>query len=87
MIIRLILFLAIGYIALKIFKKLLGAGSVTSMGASNRPTGDADGLMVKDPQCGTYISERDAISAERDGRRYHFCSDECRDAFLSKTRH
>ena len=85
MIIRLILFLTIGYIALKVFKKLLGPGPQNPMRAGNRQTGGADDLMVKDPQCDTYISKRDAVQAYRDGQTHYFCSEECRDAYLSKT--
>lgn len=42
----------------------------------------ASGEMVKDPQCGTYVSVEDSITV-RDGERvYHFCSYDCRDRFL-----
>lgn len=42
----------------------------------------AAGEMVKDPQCGTYVSVANSISV-RDGDKVHyFCSYDCRDAFL-----
>ena len=40
--------------------------------------------MVLDPECGNYIHEEDALHAEVAGRRCHFCSRECRDAYLRK---
>lgn len=44
----------------------------------------AAGEMVKDPECGTYVSVDDSISVTDDGVRYYFCSYECRDKFLKK---
>lgn len=42
------------------------------------------GEMVKDPECGTYVSVDDSISV-RDGKHlYYFCSYECRDKFLKR---
>lgn len=42
------------------------------------------GEMVQDPQCCTYVALDDSISV-RDGEHvWHFCSYECRDAFLKK---
>jgi YHS domain-containing protein len=39
--------------------------------------------MVRDPVCGMYISGDTALSAIKDGRRFHFCSTECHQKFLS----
>ncbi len=38
--------------------------------------------MSKDPICGMDVDEATAISAERQGRTYHFCSVHCREVFL-----
>ena len=44
----------------------------------------AAGEMVKDPECGTYVSVEGNISV-RDGETlHHFCSYECRDKFLQR---
>lgn len=42
------------------------------------------GEMVKDPECGVYVSVDDSISVRDGNRTYHFCSYECRDNFLKK---
>lgn len=42
--------------------------------------------MVLDPQCGTYIPRNDAITAPCAGHSLHFCSRECRDAYLARNR-
>lgn len=44
----------------------------------------AAGEMVKDPECGTYVSVDDSISVRDGERSYYFCSYECRDRFLKK---
>ena len=44
----------------------------------------AAGEMIKDPECGTYVSAEGNISV-RDGELvHHFCSYECRDKFLQR---
>lgn len=44
----------------------------------------AAGEMVKDPECGAYVSVEDSITV-RDGDKVHrFCSYECRDKFLKR---
>lgn len=44
----------------------------------------AAGEMVKDPQCGTYVSMDDAISVKDGEKTWYFCSYECRDSWLKE---
>ena len=39
--------------------------------------------MTRDPICGMTVNPNTALHAERDGRTHYFCSDECRQQFLS----
>ena len=39
--------------------------------------------VTKDPICGMTVDEATALHAERDGKIYYFCSDHCRQKFLS----
>ena len=39
--------------------------------------------MAIDPICGMTVDETSALSTERDGRTFYFCSDQCRQKFLS----
>ena len=39
--------------------------------------------VTKDPICGMTVDETTALHAERDGKTYYFCSDHCRQQFLS----
>lgn len=38
---------------------------------------------TKDPVCGMTVDEATALRAERDGKTSYFCSDRCRQKFLS----
>lgn len=40
-------------------------------------------LVTKDPICGMTVEEATSLQAERDGKMYYFCSDICRQKFLS----
>ncbi len=39
--------------------------------------------MTKDPICGMTVDEATAIHAERDGETFYFCSEHCRQKFVS----
>ena len=39
--------------------------------------------VIKDPVCGMTVDEATAIHAERDGKKYYFCSDVCRQKFVA----
>lgn len=39
--------------------------------------------VTKDPICGMTVDETTALHAERDGKTIYFCSDHCRQKFLS----
>lgn len=39
--------------------------------------------VTKDPICGMSVDESSAHSVKRDGQTFYFCSDHCRQKFLS----
>jgi len=82
--IKLVIFLLVGYFALKTIKGIFGQGTSARMEANGRRSEEIDDLMVKDPNCQTYIPRRDAVQAEQNGETYYFCSRECRDTYLMK---
>lgn len=45
-------------------------------------TMNATKVVTKDPICGMTVDEATAIQAERDGKTFYFCSDQCRQKFL-----
>jgi Cu+-exporting ATPase len=40
--------------------------------------------MAKDPICGMTVDDSTSLSAESDGQTFYFCSEHCREVFLSK---
>lgn len=40
-------------------------------------------VVTKDPICGMTVDEATALHAERDGKTSYFCSDSCRQQFVS----
>ncbi|SDY41057.1 heavy metal translocating P-type ATPase [Pseudomonas sp. NFIX28] len=46
----------------------------------------APGNLAKDPICGMMVDKSTALSQERGGRRYYFCSDTCLRTFVSPER-
>ncbi len=53
----------------------------TSSGDRRSPT--RSGKLVKDPICGTYVTQDQSISASRGSEMFHFCSEDCREKFLA----
>lgn len=41
--------------------------------------------VTKDPVCGMTVDEATAIRVERDGKTFYFCSDQCRQKFVSSS--
>ena len=39
--------------------------------------------VTKDPICGMTVDQATALHVERDGKAFYFCSDRCRQKFLS----
>ena len=40
-------------------------------------------VTTKDPVCGMTVDETKALHAEREGKKFYFCSDHCLKKFLS----
>ena len=38
---------------------------------------------IKDPICGMTVDQATALHVERDGKTFYFCSDSCRQKFVS----
>ncbi len=44
----------------------------------------ANGQLVKDPNCGTYVDPESSISVRNGETKHYFCSHECRDAYIKQ---
>lgn len=47
---------------------------------------DAPNNMVKDPICGMYMDSRLALRLEKQKEAFYFCSEECKNRYLGKSR-
>jgi len=79
------IFLALCYIIRGFLKglKLRKVLKTGSKQAGEQPPPITDEL-VQDPVCGVYCPKRDALSLNRQGKTYYFCSDKCRQEFREK---
>lgn len=68
-----------------ILNSLLAAGSSNQKSRARRRTSRnaLKGEMLKDPHCGMYVAKDLAVSARSGKETFYFCSDECRDSYLS----
>jgi len=83
--VRLLIWLLIGYIAFRIFRGYLQERQVEGgSGTTGTMTGDE---TYRDPVCGVYVAEDDAVIGRLDGKRIHFCSMECLDKYREQIAH
>ncbi len=69
--------------ALWLLRRFLAAfmGNPQKVGSKNS-AGSAN-YMVKDPVCGMYMDSRLAVRLERRKEEFYFCSEECKNKYLS----
>ncbi len=72
-------FLLVGRLLRGLFRSIRGQGAP----ASHEDSGSVRTAMVKDPMCGMYMDPRLALRMEYKKEYLYFCSDECRQKFLS----
>ena len=79
-IVRLLLLLAIGYILYKVLWKGEPLFRIKPKQRKPHPQIPLE-EMKKDPICGTYIPENQALTYRAGGETHYFCSDECKNKF------
>lgn len=86
--IRMLLLVIFGfliYVMISAVLRIFRVGAPSTESSTKRPEKSAGGeTMVKDPECGTYLPQGDALRARIDGREEFFCSETCRDAYRSR---
>ncbi len=79
MIIRFILTLALLYLAYRVGKYIF---QLSDEGSRKGPTEKITSEdLVKDPQCGTYVPQSEAVKSTIGGEEHSFCSEECRNKY------
>jgi len=77
---RLLIFLAVAYLAFRFLKSWLGPGRTGTVDRGG--AGRIDDEMVQDPFCRIYFPKRSAVRLTHQGQDLFFCSAHCRDKFL-----
>ena len=84
-----IIFFILALLGLRLLLTKLFGGAKRRVQNKSRKTREVkktkSGRMVKDPQCGTYVATELAIPVQSGGETLHFCSRECREAFMSSS--
>jgi len=75
---RLIIILALVAGFIMLYRSLFGGASPSR----DDPTETAD--MAQDPNCGTYVSKRQAVTKSIQGNEHFFCSKKCADEYSPK---
>jgi YHS domain-containing protein len=84
MFIRLLIFVIVAVLVYRAFKSWVDQGQKTKVMRNDRTPLQADDVMRQDPQCGVYISQRDAVVLHHNGEELYFCSEACKDKFLEQ---
>jgi uncharacterized protein len=79
LIIIIILYLAYRALKYRIFTNMV-PGPKNSTGSERQ----IDDIMVKDPVCEVYFPKRSGISLTVDGKVLYFCSEDCKNKYMSK---
>lgn len=74
---RFVLLAVVAYFAFLILRIYLSLKPRRPQTGTQAPR-EAQGEMVKDEICGTYIPRDEALTEVRDGVEHYFCSEECR---------
>jgi YHS domain-containing protein len=82
--IRLLIWLLLIYIGYRIVMALF-TGKKPEVVSQGTPTDAA--MTHRDPVCGMYVSEEDAVVGKLDGQRHYFCSRACLEKFREQLDH
>ncbi len=76
MLFRLILGLALGYMAYRVLRRLKEMFTLTGQ-SQHAPKVPEPDVLVKDPVCQTFIPRQEALKLTKGGQEYFFCSEGC----------
>lgn len=82
--IRLLIWALLLYVGYRIIKSLAAPEKTTGKPLENR---DSAEITHRDPVCGVYVSEKQAVVGRHNGQRHYFCSMDCLERFREKLDH
>jgi len=77
---RIIVYGLIGYLIYLVYGFFKAINRVSKQPRINK---QPSGIMIKDETCNTYLPREDAIRVQYGGTDHYFCSQECKQKFLS----
>lgn len=83
MFVRLLIFLVIGILVYRAAKTWFGGATKRQVDSVDRTLQRADDALVQDPQCGVYLTRGDGIALNVDGQVLYFCSEACKEQYLT----
>lgn len=82
--IRLLIWLLFMYIGYRVIKSLVGGKDKQPDVVDERHSAEA---THRDPVCGVYVTEGDAVVGTLEGKRHYFCSMDCLEKFREQLGH
>ena len=82
--IRLLVWMLLIYIGYRIIKTMVSGKARPSDVAHDKTEAEP---THRDPVCGVYVSENDAVVGRLDGQRHYFCSMSCLEKFTEQLGH
>lgn len=83
MLVRLLLWLIVGFLAYTVFQAIKQTLLKPPGPPPEKTTRGEE--MVQDPECKTFVPRGDAVKAQHKGKTRYFCSNECRDKYLKSS--
>ena len=80
--VRIVVLLLLIRLVLRFLSQAAGAGRAAGASAPRKKAERIGGALVRDPQCGTYVTRERAVTLGTGDGTQFFCSTACRDAFL-----
>lgn len=84
MIVRLLIWILLGFIAYSVYQGIRRALQAPRPKPPQKTVRGEE--MVRDPQCGTYLPKAEALEIRRTGQTHYFCSAECRQAYQDQAK-
>jgi len=69
--------------AMSFLRRAFSSGATERRDAATGVRGGSASRLVRDPVCGTYVAAEGSLTARVDATTEHFCSEACRDKFVS----
>lgn len=84
---RLLIYIILGFLIYRFIRSLIRQTPQQKVHKTDAPPLQADDVMIQDPQCGIYFARRDGVHLTQEGRTLYFCSESCKEKFLTKHAH